>query len=149
MANTYTQILYHVVFSTKGRAPCIPKDQREKLCAYIWGIHKRLRCHLYRIGGVEDHLHLLTSLHPSLALAQYVEKVKTGSTNWIRRENSIRDWPGWQDGYGAFTASLAEKDSLVEYTKGQEEHHRKVSFGDELRALLEKAGVAYDPKYLV
>ncbi len=91
----------------------------------------------------------LASLHPSLALAQYVEKVKTGSTNWIRREGLIDDWPGWQDGYGAFTASRAEKEALIAYIKGQEEHHRTMSFGDELRALLEKAGVAYDPKYLV
>jgi REP element-mobilizing transposase RayT len=149
MANTYTQILYHIVFSTKNRLRCIEPARRDDLYGYIWGINKNLKCHLYRIGGVEDHVHILTSIHPRVALADYIEKVKTGSTHWIRREGVFPDWPGWQDGYGAFTASFGEKDSLIEYVKAQEEHHRMVSFMDEYRALLARAGVAYDPKYLV
>ncbi|HEY5894948.1 MAG TPA: IS200/IS605 family transposase [Chthoniobacterales bacterium] len=148
MPNTYTQIFYHIVFSTKNRARCIAKGQRDNLYRYVWGIHKNLKCHLYRIGGVEDHVHILTSVHPSVALASYVENVKTSSTGWIRRENVFSDWPGWQDGYGAFTASLDEKETLIEYIKAQEEHHRTVSFLDEYKGLLEQAAIAYDPKYL-
>jgi putative transposase len=148
MANTYTQIYYHIVFSTKHRQPCLAKELREKLYAYIWGIHKQLHCHLYRIGGVEDHVHLLTSLHPTLSLAKYVESIKTGSTNWIRRENIIDAWPGWQDGYGAFTAAQADQEAIVAYIKDQETHHQHTSFLDEYKALLERAGVTYDPKYI-
>ena len=149
MANTYTQILYHVVFSTKDRRSAIGHERREDLYRYIWGIHKKLKCHLYRVGGVNDHVHILTSLHPTLALATYVEKVKTGATNWIRRENVFTHWPGWQDGYGAFTASWADKDEIIEYIKSQPEHHQHVSFVDEYRRLLEQAGVDFDEKYLV
>ncbi|MEA3209604.1 MAG: REP-associated tyrosine transposase [Chthoniobacter sp.] len=148
MANTYTQIFYHIVFSTKNRVRCINKERQDDLYGYIWGIHKNLNCHLYRIGGVEDHVHILTSIHPTVALADYIESVKTGSTSWIRREDVFRDWPGWQDGYAAFTASFAEKDALIEYIKRQEEHHQTVSFLEEYQAHLEQAGIAYDPKYL-
>ena len=148
MANTYTQILYHIVFSTKNRERCIAKGRRDDLYRYIWGIVKNLNCHLYRIGGVEDHMHLLTTLHPTLALAKYIENVKTSSTSWIRREVVFERWPGWQDGYAAFSASIDEKDELIEYVKAQEEHHQSVSFADEYRALLERAGIKFDPKYL-
>ena len=149
MANTYTQILYHIVFSTKERMPCIAKDRRDKLFAYMWGINKELKCHLYRIGGGDDHVHILTSIHPRVALAAYVEKMKTGSTNWARRESVFAQWPGWQDGYGGFTLSIKEKDALVKYIVGQEEHHRTVSFIDEYKRLLAEAGIEYDERYLV
>ncbi len=148
MANTYTQLFYHVVFSTKHRLRSISKEQREHLYGYIWGIHRNLKCHLYRIGGVEDHVHVLTSIHPTLALADYIGEVKSSSTGWIRREGIFRDWPGWQDGYSALTASFDDKNPLIEYIKDQEEHHKTVSFIDDLKALLERAGVDYDPKYL-
>lgn len=74
MANTYTQIYYHIVFSTKNRARAILPDGREDLYRYLWGIHRNLKCHVYRIGGVEDHVHILTSIHPTLALAKYPKK---------------------------------------------------------------------------
>ena len=148
MANTFTQIIYHVVFSTKNRVPAIRKERREDLFKYLWGVHKNLNCQLHRIGGVEDHVHLLIALHPQIALAEYIREIKTSSTLWIKREAEFADWPGWQDGYGAFTAALEGKAALINYIKGQEEHHRTVSFLDEFQALLQKAGVSYDPKYL-
>ena len=148
MANTYTQILYHIVFSTKDRRPSITKERRDDLYAYMWGVQKKLKCHLYRIGGVDDHVHILTSLHPTLALSAYVEKMKTGATNWIRRENVYRNWPGWQDGYGGFTASWAERDGIIEYIKSQEKHHQMVSFLDEYRQMLTEAGIEFDDRFL-
>jgi REP element-mobilizing transposase RayT len=148
MANTYTQLMYHVVFSTKNRLSAIQKDRREHLYRYIWGIHDQLKCHLYRIGGVEDHVHLLVSIHPTVSVSKFVETIKTGSTNWIRRESIFANWPGWQDGYGVFTHSLADKDRLIEYIKNQEEHHRTVSWLEEFQTLLEQAGVKYDPKFI-
>lgn len=148
MANTYTQIFYHIVFSTKNRVPVIAKERRADLFHYIWGVNKSLKCHLYRLGGVEDHIHIFTAIHPKVAAADYIEKVKSGATNWVRREQVFADWPGWQDGYGAFTTSVDEKEPLIEYINGQEEHHRTVSFIEEFKALLEQAGIDYDPKYL-
>ncbi len=149
MANTYTQILYHIVFSTKDRLSVIKEGRREDLYRYLWGVHKNLKCHLYRIGGVDDHIHLLTSLHPTIALSKYVETIKTSSTNWIRREKIYLDWPGWQVGYGAFTASWNDRDGIIDYIRDQKEHHKKITFLDEYRKLLEKAGVEYDERYLV
>jgi REP element-mobilizing transposase RayT len=149
MANTYTQILYHLVFSTKGRSQCILKDRRADLYAYIWGIVKEQKCHLYRIGGVEDHVHILTHLHPRVSLSTYLEKLKSSSTNWIRRERVFQQWPGWQDGYGGFTLSIKEKDTVIEYIKGQEEHHRTETFIDEYKRLLTEAGIAFDERYLL
>ncbi|HLX63015.1 MAG TPA: IS200/IS605 family transposase [Planctomycetota bacterium] len=148
MANTYTQILYHIVFSTKGRARCIAKDRRDELYRYMWGINKNLKCHLYRIGGVDDHVHVLTHLHPTLSLSSYVEQLKTGSTNWVRNERIYTRWPGWQDGYGAFTLSIKEKDDVLNYIAGQEEHHRSVTFIEEYKQLLKDAGVDYDERFL-
>ncbi len=148
MANTYTQILYHIVFSTKNRERAITSDRREDLFRYLWGIQKNLKCHLYRIGGVEDHVHILTSLHPSLALSKYIEEVKTGSTHWIRKEGIFKDWPGWQDGYAALTLANKDKVGVIEYIKNQEEHHRRTTFMEEYRRILDEAGVKYEPKYL-
>ncbi len=150
MANTYTQILYHVVFTTKDRQWVIqPQENRDHLYAYIWGIHKQLKCRLYRIGGIPDHIHVLSSLHPALPLAKLVETIKTGSTSWMRREGPIPSWPGWQDGYGAFSVSWADKVRLIEYIKGQEQHHKGVSFLEEYKSLLQEASVGYDERYLV
>ena len=149
MANTYTQILYHVVFSTKNRAPVLHADNRDNLFRYVWGIHQKLNCHLYRINGVEDHVHILTSLHPTLALADYMQKVKSGSSKWMSDENVFPGFDGWQDGYGAFTVSWKDKDSVVDYIKRQPEHHAGVSFVDEYKEMLETEGVRYDDKYLV
>jgi REP element-mobilizing transposase RayT len=148
MANTFTQLFYHIVFSTKERRPQLAEARREELFHYIWGINKRIDCHLHRINAVEDHMHILTSVHPSVALAAYIAKVKTSTTNWIRRNKVFRRWDGWQDGYSAFTLSIAEKDAVTEYIKGQIEHHRKISFLDEYKRLLREAGIDFDEKYL-
>jgi putative transposase len=148
MANTYTQIYYHIVFSTKNRVRAISPGRREELFRYLWGIHRHLKCHLYRIGGVEDHVHILTSIHPTVALSKYIEEVKTGSSRWIRDERIFTDWPGWQDGYAALTLADKDKDGVIEYIKNQEDHHRRVTFMEEYRKLLEDAGIRYDPKYL-
>lgn len=149
MANTYTQILYHVVFSTKNRAPVLDADNRDNLFRYVWGIHQKLNCHLYRINGVEDHIHILTSLHPTQALADYMQKVKAGSSKWISDEGVFPSFEGWQDGYGAFTVSWKDKDGMVDYIKRQPEHHAGVSFVDEHKEMLEMEGVRYDERYLV
>ncbi len=149
MPSTFTQIYFHIVFSTKERVPALSADKRENLFRYTWGILKNKDCHLYRIGGVEDHVHILTSLHPTVALADLVKDIKTSTSKWIKEEKVFPTFTHWQDGYGAFTVSDGDKDAVIEYVKNQEEHHRKISFRDELRELLVKHGVEFDEKYLV
>ena len=134
--STYTQIYYHVVFSTKDRVPALAAARREELFRYIWGILKNKDCHLYRINGVDDHVHILASLHPTLALSDFVKIVKTSTSNWIREKMVFPEFTHWQDGYGAFTVSHGDRDTVIEYIKNQEEHHRHVSFQDEFREML-------------
>jgi REP element-mobilizing transposase RayT len=146
--STYTQILYHIVFSTKDRQPVLNSEVREPLFRYVWGIIKNKNCHLYRIGGSDEHVHILTSLHPSLALADFIKDIKVSSTKWAKENKLLPDLTHWQDGYGAFTHSIRDKDRLIEYIKAQTEHHKKVSFLDELRELLVEARIDFDERYL-
>ena len=147
--STFTQIYYHIVFSTKDRAPVLVDGRRDDLFRYTWGILKNKDCHLYRINGVQDHVHILTSLHPMVSLADLVKDIKTSTSRWLKDNPAFPDFSHWQDGYGAFTVSHRDKDAVTEYIKGQEEHHRRVSFQDELREFLIQYGVTFDEKYLV
>ena len=146
--STYTQILYHIVFATKNRDPVLMPERREEMFRYIWGITKNLNCTLYRINGVEDHLHILVSLHPTVCLSDFVKTVKVASSTWIKEQNLFPQFTHWQDGYGAFTHSLKEKDALVNYIKNQQEHHRVKPFLEEFQTLLAEAGMTFDERYL-
>lgn len=146
--NTYTQLMFHVVFSTKNRQRTLPDEHRETLYRYIWGIHKNLNCHLHRIGGIDDHVHILTGMPTTLSLAEYIREVKTGSSCWLKDQKEFPRFDGWQDGYGAFTAAYSARDAIIDYIKSQPEHHRAESLLDEYRRLLRENGVAYEERYL-
>jgi putative transposase len=146
--STYTQICYHIVFSTKGRQPTLTAARRPDLFRYMWGILKNRECHSYRINGAEDHVHVLTSLHSTVSLADLVKDIKTGSSLWIKTESVFATFSHWQDGYGAFTHSQGEIAGLIEYIKGQEEHHRRTTFAEEYRKLLEDHGIEFDERYV-
>lgn len=146
---TYTQIVYHIVFATKNRERILDKPGRENLFRYIWGIVKNHDCHLYRLNGIEDHLHIATSLHPTVSLADLVKAIKTGSSKWIKENNIFPQFHHWQEGYGAFTCSIRDKNALIEYIKNQETHHQRMDFLDEYRQLLQDAGIEFDERYLL
>ena len=131
--STYTQILYQIVFGTKNREQTLTTPNRHELFKYIWGILKKKNCHLYRINGVEDHLHIITHLHPSVSLAFLIKDIKLASSEFIKKNDIFQKFGGWQDGYGAFTYSIKEKNRLIEYVKNQEEHHKTITFRDEIR----------------
>ena len=147
--SSFTQIIYHIVFSTKNRSPVLKKENRERLYKYIWGIVKKHNCHLYRINGIEDHIHILTSVHPSVCLADLIKNIKLASSSWINTNGAFPVFDHWQEGYSAFTHSIKEKDVLIEYIKNQEEHHKKVSTRDELIKLFKDAGIEVDEKFVV
>ena len=146
--STYTQVLYQIVFSTKKRKPCLSKGNRDKLYKYIWGTLKNKNCHLYRINGVEDHLHIISHLHPSIALADLVKDIKLSSCSMINQKLLFPSFNGWQNGYAAFTYSISEKNRLIEYVKNQEAHHKEISYKEELIRLLKEHEIEYDEKYL-
>ena len=147
--STYTQILYQIVFSTKNRERTLLKENRDELFKYIWGVLKNKNCHLYRINGVEDHLHILTHLHPAVSLSSLVKDIKISSSLHIKKQTLFKRFTSWQEGYGAFTYSIKEKDRLINYIKNQEEHHRKKTFKEEYIALLREHEIDFDEKYLL
>ena len=145
---TYTDITYHIVFGTKGRVPSLDKARRDDLYRFIWGVIKERDGHLYRIGGVEDHVHILTSLHPSVALADLVKEIKTASSAWIRGQQVFPAFDYWQEGYGAFTVAADARPALIDYIKNQEQHHAKRDFVTELRSMVEEAHLNWKDDYL-
>ena len=147
--STFTQILYQIVFSTKNRERTISESGQEKLFSFIWGILKNKKCHLYRIGGIEDHIHIITHIHPTVAIAELVKDIKLATSSFIKKEHLLSKFSGWQEGYGAFTYSISAKDNLIEYVKKQKEHHKKRSFKEEYVNLLKEHRIEYDEKYLV
>jgi REP element-mobilizing transposase RayT len=146
--STYTQLLYQIVFSTKNRIPSLEKSNRDKLYKYMWGVLKNKNCHLYRINGVEDHIHFITHIHPTVSVSKLVKDLKTSSNKFIRKENLFPRFEGWQNGYGAFSYSVNAKDRLIEYVKNQETHHKKFNFKEEYKRLLIEHGIEYDERYL-
>ncbi|NQU26923.1 MAG: IS200/IS605 family transposase [Candidatus Marinimicrobia bacterium] len=147
--STYTQIYYHIIFSTKNRVPCLKEEEREKLFKYIWGIINNKGCHLYRINGVEDHIHILTGLKPAIALADLVKDIKVASSIWLKEENIFPRFKGWQEGYAAFTYADKDKNTIINYIKNQIEHHCKRSFREEIEVLLKEHSIKFDDRYLV
>ncbi|MFN8415491.1 MAG: IS200/IS605 family transposase [Cytophagaceae bacterium] len=147
--STYTQIIYHIVFATKNRERTLTKKNRDELFKYIWGVLKKKNCHLYRINGVEDHIHILTDLPPSISLASLVKDIKLSSSEYIKSNNLFLHFKGWQEGYGAFNFSIKEKERIIGYIKNQEEHHKVMSFKEEYISLLKEYGVEFEEKYLI
>ena len=147
--STYTQILYQIVFSTKYRERTMIKKDRPELFRYITSLLKKKNCHVYRINGVDDHLHIITHLHPSVALADLVKDIKLSTTSLIKQKNIFPNFGGWQDGYGAFTYHIDAKNGLIEYVKKQEEHHRIKTFEEEYRQLLNEHKIEFDEKFLL
>ncbi len=146
--SSYTQIIYQIVFGTKYRERTLIKPNREELFRYITGIIKSKNCHVYRINGVEDHIHIVMHLHPSIALASVIKDIKLATSDYIKKNNLLPGFKGWQEGYGAFTYSIKEKDRLIRYVINQEEHHKRRTFKDEYVALLKEHSVEFDERYL-
>lgn len=145
--SSYRQHLYHIVFRTKDSLPTIRQDHVNELYAYITGIIKNKNSHLYRINGVENHLHILTDMNPALAPIDFVKDIKVATSIWIKNSNSFPAFKGWAAGYGSFTCSFMDINKLIEYIKNQQEHHKKVSFEEEYRTLLLEYGITPDEKF--
>lgn len=146
--STYTQIVYQIVFGTKNRERTLLKANRDELFKYITGILENKKCHLYQIGGVEDHIHIVTHLHPSVSLSLLVKDIKLASNEFIKQKNLFQNFNGWQEGYGAFTYTTKELDQLIEYVKNQEAHHKVKSFREEYLEFLTEHNIKFDEKYL-
>ena len=143
----YTQILYHIVLRTKRSEPSIAQENISSLYKYIWGIIKNKKSKLYRINGMEDHIHILSDLHPSLALADFVKSIKVSTSLWMKQSFDFPSFQGWGEGYAAFTYSYKEKEVLINYIKKQQEHHQKESTYSELLRLWKENGMEPNERY--
>ena len=145
MATTLTKILVHVTFSTKNREPVLSAMHDEELAAYVGGICRRLSSPVLAMNGTPDHVHMLVSLGKTISIADLMLEVKRDSSKWMHARGMPLDW---QDGYFAFSIGESGVPALRRYIAGQKEHHRRVSFQEELRAILGKYGVEFDERYV-
>lgn len=148
MANTYTQIYIHVVFSVKGRQSLIQKNWKDELYMYISGIARGKEQKVYAIGGVADHIHILFSIKPNIALSDLVREVKSNSSKWINEKRLVMGRFEWQEGFGAFSCAHSQMDDVIAYINNQEEHHATKSFRMEYIELLQKLDIDFNDKYL-
>ena len=147
MPQSYTQLLYHIVFSTKGREPWL-KEIRSRVHSYLGGGIRDEKGTPLCIGGVDDHVHILARLRQDKAISAVIGGIKAASSGWIHREFPTLPHFDWQDGYSAFTVSKSQSDIVRRYIDNQEEHHTKRNFKEELIILLDAHEIDYDPKYL-
>ena len=149
MPGTYSQLLLHIVFSTKGRAPWITNDVAERLYPYIGGIIRAEKGILYDIGGVEDHVHLYLRWRPDANVSDLMRTVKARSSKWIHDTFPKLAAFAWQEGYSVFSVSKSQEAAVKNYIAGQAEHHKKEDFNTELLKLLRAHGVEFDEKYAI
>jgi REP element-mobilizing transposase RayT len=148
MANSYTNILIHYIFSTKNREKIITGKLQERLYPYMGGIARENNMKALAIGGFEDHVHLLVSLPPTLPIAKAIQLIKGGSSKWVHNTFPTLKKFKWQEGYGAFSVSVSQVENTIAYILGQNEHHRKKTFQEEYIAFLRKYDVEYDERYI-
>jgi REP element-mobilizing transposase RayT len=148
MANTFTSLHYHVIFSTKNREPGIGREIEERVWAYLGGIAREGGLKALLIGGIENHVHLLLGLPASTSLSKAVQLIKGGSSGWIKETFPGSHNFAWQDGFAGFTVSKSQIPEVEAYIRNQREHHRVKSFEEEYRAFLIKHEVKYDEQYL-
>jgi REP element-mobilizing transposase RayT len=148
MANTYTQLYFHVVFAVKGRDNAISPNWKEDLYKYISGIISNHNQKLMIINGMPDHVHLLIGTKPNCNLSDLVRDIKSNSSKWINEKRLVRGKFEWQTGFSAFTVSQSVIPSVVEYIKNQEKHHKKKTFREEYIDFLKANNIDYNTDYI-
>jgi putative transposase len=148
MASTFTNLLFHIVYSTKYRRSQIRMDARERLYQYIGALIREQQGKLIEIGGMPDHVHILARLSPKLAVSEVLRHTKTNSSKWFNETLQDDDSFAWQRGFGAFSVSASNIEAVRDYIRNQESHHKELTFKDEFRALLLRHGIEFDEPYV-
>ena len=142
---SHISLTYHIIWRTKRSLRTVKEDHERELYMYILGICKTKKCHLYRINSMPDHFHMCVEIHPTLSVSDFMKTVKQETSLWLKQH---REWfpmfDGWGNGYAAFTYSVKERPTVIEYIKNQKEHHAKVSFRDEYCEIMSEFGL--DPE---
>ena len=148
MAGTYTQIYIHAVFAVKNRLSLIKNESKDDIFKYIAGILKNKNQRPIIINGTTNHIHILFGLNPSFSISEIIRDIKNNTTNYINKNNYSFGRFSWQAGYGAFSYSCSQIETIYKYISNQESHHKKKSFKEEYIGFLKKFGVPYEEKYL-
>ena len=148
MANTYSQINVHAIFSVKGRDNVLKESFREELFKYIAGILKNNKQFPLAVNGYADHVHIFFELNNSMAISDILRIVKTNSSKWINQKEFVMGKFSWQEGFGAFSYSRSQRNNVIEYIMNQEDHHKKRSFKEEYLELLEKFEIKFQDEYV-
>ena len=145
--SSYRQLIYHIIFRTKNSEKTLDVKHNIELYKYIHGIIKNKHCKLYRINGMEDHIHILTEVHPSIAIADFIRDIKTSTSFWLKQNDLFPYFNGWAEGYAALSYTYRDKDMIISYIKNQQEHHKLLDFKNELQIILEEHGITVDPRF--
>jgi putative transposase len=148
MPQSVSKVILHVIFSTKNREPCLDFDVRSRVHAYLATVCRDLGADFVRVGGVVDHVHIVTSLPRSISQAELIENIKKVSSKWIKTLDARYRGFFWQRGYGAFSVSPSQLEGVLRYIETQQEHHRTRTFQEEHRELLRRHGVDFDERYI-
>ena len=146
---SYVSTLYHIVLRTHRSELAIAEEHENELYAYMNGIINSYNGKLYRIGGMPDHVHLLVSLPATLALASFVKELKVSSSKWMKANPHFPKFTGWSQEYAGFTYSIHDRDKIINYIKGQKEHHKKMTLAEEYRRFIEANEVAIDNRFFM
>lgn len=148
MGSTLSNLIYHVIFSTKNRESIIRDNFSGEIYRYIGGIVKQEGGILLGVDGMTDHIHMIIKLRPVHSLSVIMQKVKGGSSKWINKEKRLNNKFAWQDGYGAFSVSESQVSAVIQYLRDQKKHHAKYSFQDEFLQFLKRHHIEYDERYI-
>ena len=148
MGHTYTNLMYHCIFSTKRRRSVLSCEVTERLVEYVGGVVRNRGGKLLAMDGPGDHVHLLASFAASGCVSDHLRDIKAGSSGWIHKTFPQIAGFGWQEGYAAFSVSKSQAPRIVNCIERQRQHHQELSFHEELIAILDRHGIDYDPKYI-
>ena len=148
MPQSLSRVIIHLIFSTKDRQPWIDPEVRPRMHAYLATVCRDLGGEVHRVGGMADHVHIVTTLPRTISQAELVEKAKTSSSAWIKTLGNTNAEFHWQRGYGAFSVSASQLEEVVRYVENQDEHHRTRTFQQEFREVLRKHNLPFDERYV-
>jgi putative transposase len=148
VAQSLSNVLLHIVFSTKHRQPYIDTAIESELFTYVATVFRTLDCPTHAIGAADDHIHIACSLSPTISISKLIQEAKQASSKWIKTKGSKYADFSWQNGYGAFSIGQSQLDDLRRYIANQREHHRRISFQDEFRELLKRYDIVFDERYV-
>jgi REP element-mobilizing transposase RayT len=148
MPQSLSKVILHIIFTTKDREPWLDSHMRPRIHAYLAAICRELGAEFVHVGGVADHVHIVTSLPRTVSQSELVEKIKKASSKWVKTLDARFRGFFWQRGYGAFSVSPSQLEAVLQYVNGQREHHRTRTFQEEYRELLRKHGVQFDERYV-